>query len=120
RVTVSARAAHLPAGKPVVVCAKGIEQASGKLLLDVLAEVLPGMAQAMLSGPSFAAEVARGLPAAVTVATREEALGRALAATLAYRQFRTYWSSDTVGVQLGGGVQNGLAVAAGRLPSPQT
>jgi glycerol-3-phosphate dehydrogenase (NAD(P)+) len=113
RSVAAALAPHLAKGKPVVVCAKGIEQASGKLLLDVIREVLPAAEPAILSGPSFAIDVARGLPAAVTVATAQETLGRALAQSLAYRQFRIYWSSDTIGVQLGGAVKNVLAIAAG-------
>ena len=67
----------------------------------------------MLSGPSFAADVARGLPAALTLATADEALGQALATALGYRHLRIYWSSDVVGVQLGGAVKNVLAIAAG-------
>jgi glycerol-3-phosphate dehydrogenase (NAD(P)+) len=106
-------ARHLPLSKPVVICAKGIEQASGKLLAEVLAEALPQATQAVLSGPSFAADVARGLPAALTLATADESLGQALATALGYRHLRIYWSGDLVGVQLGGAVKNVLAIAAG-------
>ena len=67
----------------------------------------------MLSGPSFAADVARGLPAAVTIATADEALGEQLATALGYRNLRIYWSGDLIGVQLGGAVKNVLAIAAG-------
>ena len=104
---------NLPCGKPVVICAKGLEQATGKLLGQVLAEALPQATQAVLSGPSFAADVARGLPAALTLATADEALGEALAAALGDRHLRIYWASDVVGVQLGGAVKNVLAIAAG-------
>lgn len=104
---------HLPDGRPVVVCAKGIEQATGKLMGEVVAEVLPGALHADLSGPSFAADVARGLPAAVTLACLDEAAGRELAEGLGYRNFRIYWSSDSIGVELGGAVKNVLAIAAG-------
>ena len=104
---------HLPTGKPVVICAKGLEQATGKLLGEVLAETLPQATQAVLSGPSFAADVARGLPAALTLATADEALGQTLANALGYRHLRIYWSSDVIGVQLGGAVKNVLAIAAG-------
>jgi glycerol-3-phosphate dehydrogenase (NAD(P)+) len=113
RAIAGALAPQLPKGKPVVICAKGLEQATGKLLGDVLAETIPEAMQAVLSGPSFAADVARGLPTALTVATAEEALGQALAAALGYRQLRIYWSSDLLGVQLGGAVKNVLAIAAG-------
>ena len=104
---------HLPEGLPVVVCAKGIEQKTGKLMGDVVSDVLPQVQLAVLSGPSFAADVARGLPAAVTLACQDEAAGRALAQGLGYRNLRIYWSSDTVGVELGGAVKNVLAIAAG-------
>ena len=113
RAVASSLARHLPAATPVVVCAKGVEQATGKLMAEVLAETLPAATPAVLSGPSFASDVARGLPAALTLATHEEALGRQLAERLGYRHFRLYWSSDVVGVQLGGAVKNVLAIAAG-------
>jgi glycerol-3-phosphate dehydrogenase (NAD(P)+) len=106
-------APHLPKGKPVVLCAKGLEQSTGKLMGEVMAEALPTATQAVLSGPSFAADVARGLPAAVTIATADEALGEQLATALGYRNLRIYWSGDLIGVQLGGAVKNVLAIAAG-------
>ena len=106
-------APHLAAGKPVVICAKGLEQATGKLLGQVTAEALPQATLAVLSGPSFAADVARGLPTALTLACAEEALGADLVAALGSRQFRLYRSTDLVGVQLGGAVKNVLAIAAG-------
>jgi glycerol-3-phosphate dehydrogenase (NAD(P)+) len=105
--------AHVGSGKPIVVCSKGLEQATGKLLGEVLAEALPQAMLAVLSGPSFAADVARGLPAALTLAAAEETLGEALAAALGSRTLRIYWSSDVVGVQLGGALKNVLAIAAG-------
>jgi len=100
-------------GQPIVLCAKGIEQSSGKLMGDVLAEVLPEATQAVLSGPSFAAEVVRGLPAALTIACADEPLGRLLAERLSNPQFRLYWTNDVVGVELGGSLKNVLAIAAG-------
>jgi glycerol-3-phosphate dehydrogenase (NAD(P)+) len=109
----AALAPHLPAAKPVVLCAKGLEQATGKLLGEVLGETIPHATQAVLSGPSFAADVARGLPAALTLAIADEALGQVLASALGSRTLRIYWSSDTTGVQLGGAVKNVLAIAAG-------
>lgn len=113
RSVSAALAKHLRPATPVVICAKGIEQASGKLMGTVLAEALPAATEAALSGPSFAAEVARGLPAALTLATREEALGKRLAEAIGYRNFRLYWSSDVIGVELGGALKNVLAIAAG-------
>jgi glycerol-3-phosphate dehydrogenase (NAD(P)+) len=113
RTVGAALAPHLRPGTPVVVCAKGLEQATGKLLADVLAEALPQAAPAILSGPSFAADVARGLPTALTLAAADDALGARLAETLGSRPFRIYRSTDLVGVQLGGAVKNVLAIAAG-------
>jgi glycerol-3-phosphate dehydrogenase (NAD(P)+) len=113
RAVAGALAPHLPQGKPVVLCAKGLEQATGKLLGEVLGETIPQAQQAVLSGPSFAADVARGLPAALTLAIADEALGETLATALGSRALRIYWSSDTIGVQLGGAVKNVLAIAAG-------
>ena len=106
-------ARHLKPGTPIVICAKGLEQATGKMMGTVLAEVLPEATEAVLSGPSFAADVARGLPAALTLACRDEALGKSLVEAIGYRNFRLYWSSDTVGVELGGALKNVLAIAAG-------
>lgn len=100
---------------PVVLCSKGIEQATGKLLVDVLGEVLPQAVPAVLSGPSFADDVVRGLPVAVTLAAADQVLGRALAQSIGYRNFRVYWTDDLIGVQLGGAVKNVLAIAAGIL-----
>jgi glycerol-3-phosphate dehydrogenase (NAD(P)+) len=113
RAVSSALAPHLAPGKPVVICAKGLEQATGKLLAQVLAEALPQTMPAVLSGPSFAADVARGLPTALTLACADDALGARLAATLGSRPFRIYRSTDLIGVQLGGAVKNVLAIAAG-------
>ncbi len=106
-------APYIRTGQPLVICAKGIEQSTGKLLSQVAGEVLPEAQVAVLSGPSFAAEIARGLPAAVTLATAEEAQGRALAHALSYPAFRCYWSEDVVGAEIGGAVKNVFAIAAG-------
>lgn len=106
-------AAPLSGNAPVVICAKGIEASSGLLMPEVLEQVLPGRPVAMLSGPSFAEEAARGLPTAVSIATADPALGRTLAATLGAGAFRPYWTHDVLGVALGGAVKNVLAIAAG-------
>ncbi len=113
RAVLSDLARHLPDGVPIVICSKGIEQATGKFMGDVLEEVVPQATRAVLSGPSFAADVARGLPSALTLACRNEAVGRALTASLSSRQMRLYWSSDVLGAELGGSVKNVLAIAAG-------
>ncbi len=106
-------AVHMRGDQPLVLCAKGLEQSSGRLMSDVIAEALPNVTLAVLSGPSFAADVARGLPAALTLACRNEAIGKQLAERIGYKHFRLYWSSDITGVELGGAVKNVLAIAAG-------
>lgn len=103
----------LPADRPVVVAAKGLERDSGALLTEVLAETLPQAVAAVLSGPSFAYDVARGLPTAVTLACADEAVGDQLVNAIGYSAFRPYRSSDVVGVQIGGAVKNVLAIACG-------
>lgn len=111
---IAAQLAHaLPAARPVIICSKGIEQASGELMSSVLAETLPQASLAVLSGPSFAAEVARGLPAALTLACEDEALGQSLAHAIGHATFRPYWSQDVLGAQIGGAIKNVLAIAAG-------
>jgi len=105
--------ARLAGGAPVVICAKGIEASSGLLMPEVLAEVLPGRPLAMLSGPSFAEEVTKGLPTAVSIATADATLGQMLAGALAGGAFRPYWTQDVLGVALGGAIKNVLAIAAG-------
>jgi glycerol-3-phosphate dehydrogenase (NAD(P)+) len=102
-------------GQVVVICAKGLEQASGALLSTVLAYELPDTALAVLSGPGFASDIARGLPAALTLGCADESRGRALAEALSHPLFRLYWSSDVTGVALGGAVKNVLGIAAGIL-----
>jgi glycerol-3-phosphate dehydrogenase (NAD(P)+) len=106
-------AVHAPEGLPVVLCAKGIEQGSLKLMTEVLAECLPMARPAVLSGPSFAAEVARGLPTAVTLACPDVALGQDLAEAIAGPAFRPYLSDDMIGAEAGGAVKNVLAIACG-------
>jgi glycerol-3-phosphate dehydrogenase (NAD(P)+) len=113
RGVLAALAPHLRPGAPVILCAKGVEQGSLKLMTEVLAETLPAARAAILSGPSFAAEVARGLPTAVTLACADLALGEALARALAAPTFRPYLSDDLIGAEAGGAVKNVLAIACG-------
>ena len=113
RSTLTGLAPHLRHGQPVVLCAKGIEQGSLKLMSQVLDEAAPQACPVVLSGPSFAGEVARGLPTAVTLACPNEELGQTLAETLSTPTFRPYWSSDIVGAEAGGAVKNVLAIACG-------
>lgn len=109
---VAAKLALRP-GVPAVLCAKGIELASGALMTEVVADALPHAPLAVLSGPTFAAEVARGLPTAVTLATGDAALGQALLAALGSRTLRPYLSDDPVGAEIGGAVKNVEAIACG-------
>lgn len=113
RAMTSALAPHLRPGTPVVLCAKGIERDTGLLLADVLAQEIPAAVPAVLSGPSFAADVARGLPTAVTVAAKDGALADALSLALASPKFRPYAATDIAGVQIGGALKNVLAIACG-------
>lgn len=106
-------AERLPEGRPVVMCAKGIEQGTRSLMSQVLGEALPQATIAVLSGPSFAAEVAQGLPAALTLACEDEKLGAELALAIGHASFRPYWSRDVTGAQIGGSIKNVLAIAAG-------
>jgi glycerol-3-phosphate dehydrogenase (NAD(P)+) len=113
RGALAAFAPHARAGVPMLLCAKGIEQGSMKLMTQVLAETLPSAAPAVLSGPSFAGEVARGLPTAVTLACPDAALGKALAEAIATPVFRPYLAADMIGAEAGGAVKNVLAIACG-------
>ncbi|HEX4294621.1 MAG TPA: NAD(P)H-dependent glycerol-3-phosphate dehydrogenase [Rhizomicrobium sp.] len=104
--------AALTGAKPLVLCAKGIEKSTGKLLTEVLTEAAPGCEPAILSGPSFARDVSLGLPTAVTIAARMEIALR-LQATLGHATFRPYASDDLTGVALGGAAKNVYAIACG-------
>ncbi|OYX32722.1 MAG: glycerol-3-phosphate dehydrogenase [Caulobacterales bacterium 32-69-10] len=113
RSVLAAFAPHARPGLAVVLCSKGIEQGSLKLMTEVLAEVLPQAAPAVLSGPSFAGEVARGLPTAVTLACGDEACAGRIARALATPAFRPYLATDMVGAEAGGAIKNVLAIACG-------
>ena len=113
RPTVASIAAHMRAGTPLVICAKGIEQSTGKLLSEVVFETAPDLAIAVLSGPTFADEVARGLPTAVTLACGNRDTAIALVDALGTPTFRPYASGDVVGAQIGGAVKNVIAIACG-------
>jgi glycerol-3-phosphate dehydrogenase (NAD(P)+) len=99
--------------KPVIICTKGFEEDTGKMMADIVAEALPEAMPGVLAGPSFAGEIARGLPAALTLATRSEEVGQAVATALGSRALRLYWTSDLLGAQLGGAVKNVVAIACG-------
>ncbi len=106
-------AQHEIAGRPVVICSKGIEQRSGALMSEVIAEALPEAPCAVLSGPSLAPEVARGLPTAVTLATTDGELGARLVRAIGGSRFRPYLSDDPTGAEIGGAVKNVIALACG-------
>src|SRR5437868_12532275 len=113
RAAAGAIASTLRQGTPVIACAKGIERGTHRFMSEVIAESAPAALPAILSGPSFAADVARGLPAAVTLATREEAVAAALTGALGSATLRPYHSTDVRGVEIGGAAKNVLAIAAG-------
>jgi glycerol-3-phosphate dehydrogenase (NAD(P)+) len=104
---------YATANVPLVLCAKGIERGTGRLMSDIATELCPANPVAALSGPSFAADVARGLPTAVTIAAQDNDLAGELASMLSSGTFRCYSSDDLVGVELGGALKNVLAIAAG-------
>ncbi len=107
-------AACLPTGTaPVVVCAKGVETDTLRFPLEILAELHPAGAFGVLSGPTFAAEIAAGLPAAAVLAASDASLRAALVALLASPSLRLYGNADVVGVQVGGAAKNVVAIAAG-------
>lgn len=113
RQTAIALAPYLRSGTPAVACSKGIEIGTRKFVTEVIDEVLPAARPAILSGPGFAQDVARGLPTAVTLAAHDEALALELAAHLSSQTFRLYHSTDVRGVEIGGAAKNVLAIAAG-------
>ena len=98
---------------PLVVCAKGVEQATLRLPLEIVAEMCPGTPAAVLTGPNFAHEIAAGLPAAAVVAAADAALREAVAALLGTPSFRLYGNDDPIGAQVGGAAKNVIAIAAG-------
>jgi len=112
RASLTALAPLIAEGTPLVLCAKGIERGTGELLTEILAEIVPHAQPAILSGPSFARDVAKGLPTAITIAARPD-IAQALQASLAHAQFRPYASDDMIGVALGGAAKNVYAVGCG-------
>ncbi len=113
REAVTALAPHLARTTPVIACAKGIERGTHQFMTEVIAQTAPAAHPAILSGPSFAGDVARGLPTAVTLAARDESLAAALVQALGSSTFRPYHTSDVRGVEIGGAAKNVLAIAAG-------
>jgi glycerol-3-phosphate dehydrogenase (NAD(P)+) len=100
-------------GQPLVLCAKGVERGSLALMTDVLTEEIPDIGPAVLSGPGFAKDVARGLPTATTIASPDAALAQRIVATIGLPTFRPYVADDLVGAEIGGAVKNVIAIACG-------
>jgi glycerol-3-phosphate dehydrogenase (NAD(P)+) len=113
RAVCTALAKVMTAPTPLIACAKGIEHGSHKFMTEIIAECAPKAMPAILSGPSFAADVARGLPTAVTLAAADGKLAGDLAQAIASASFRPYHSTDVRGVEIGGATKNVLAIAAG-------
>lgn len=113
RATFEALKDHIQPGTPVVLCSKGIELATAEFMTQILADVLPDAVPAVMSGPSFAIDVAKGLPTAVTFAIEDEALGKELISAIATPTFRPYLGADLLGAEVGGAVKNVLAIACG-------
>jgi glycerol-3-phosphate dehydrogenase (NAD(P)+) len=118
--TVGAQVAGaITPGTPLAICSKGIEISSLELMSDILGRVAPGHPITVLSGPTFAAEVANNLPSAVTLACEDEDLGFQIANAIGHSRFRPYLTDDVIGAQIGGAVKNVLAIAAGIVDGAQ-
>jgi glycerol-3-phosphate dehydrogenase (NAD(P)+) len=113
RAVLSAAQDKIRGGIPLVLCAKGIERETGTLLSAIADEIVPGNPVVALSGPSFATDLAKGLPTAVVVAARDEARAAGLALRFSTENFRCYSTDDLVGVEIGAALKNVFAIAAG-------
>jgi glycerol-3-phosphate dehydrogenase (NAD(P)+) len=113
RTAAIALGTHVGKGVPMVACAKGIERGTHKFMTEIIAETLPTTLPAILSGPSFATDVARALPTAITLACADEAVAVMLAQALGSQTFRPYHTTDVRGVEIGGAAKNVLAIGAG-------
>ncbi len=113
RSVLRALAPALAKGAPIVLCAKGVERGTLALMTDILAAEIPLATPAVLSGPGFAKDVARGLPTAVTIASPDQALAQRVVATIGLPTFRPYVADDLVGAEIGGAVKNVIAIACG-------
>lgn len=113
RETLSNHVAFIRPGAPLLICAKGIEKGTHMLMHEIAQQIAPGHPIAILSGPSFAADIARGLPTAVTLACADRAMGAMLAQSIATQTFRPYLASDIIGVEIGGALKNVIAIACG-------
>lgn len=113
RASLGSLKPYLHKGQHLVICAKGIEIASGRLLSDIAAEIAPDCEISVLTGPTFAKEIAMGCPAAVTLALTDKKAGEALQKSLGTNDFRPYLTQDIIGTQVGGAIKNVIAIAGG-------
>jgi len=113
RATLTGFIPHARDGMPVVLCSKGIEISSRKFMSQVLEEIMPSATPAVLSGPSFAVDVVKGLPTAVTLACADWNVGAKLIKSVAAPTFRPYYTKDVLGAEIGGAVKNVLAIVCG-------
>ena len=113
RTVLRGLAPFLAKHAPVVLCAKGVERGTLALMTDVLAGEMPDATPAVLSGPGFAKDVARGLPTATTIASRDQNLAQRTVATIGLPTFRPYVADDLIGAEIGGAVKNVIAIACG-------
>ena len=113
RAILESFAAHVKNAMPIVLCSKGIEISSGKFMSQVLEDVLPQAVPAVLAGPSFAIDVAKGMPAAVTLACEDKVIAERLLSAIAAPTFRPYLAEDVLGAEIGGAVKNVLAIVCG-------
>jgi len=104
---------HISKKSAIVLCAKGIEQTTGKIMSEVVSEILPKAPLVVLSGPTFAREVALGLPSAVTIASKYQHVTKRLSEAIGQPTFRPYASRDVVGAEIGGALKNVFAIACG-------
>lgn len=113
RAVLRAARPHLGARPAIALCAKGVERGTLALMTEVLAEELPGVTPAVLSGPGFAKDVARGLPTATTIASPDAELAQRIVATIGLPTFRPYIADDLIGAEIGGAVKNVIAIGCG-------
>ncbi|NIZ00577.1 NAD(P)H-dependent glycerol-3-phosphate dehydrogenase [Thalassospira lucentensis] len=113
RETLTKLAAHWTDNLPAVICSKGIETKTGALMAQVVTQSLGNVPVAVLSGPTFAQEVAKGLPAAITLACEDRVVGKRLVELIGTPEFRPYFSTDVAGVEVAGAIKNVLAIASG-------
>ncbi len=119
RITLDHLKPHLNESTPLIICAKGVEIKTGALMSQIVAEIMPKSPIAILTGPTFAAEIAKGLPSAMTLAMNNKEEAEKIAESLNTRSLRLYASDDVIGAQVGGAVKNVIAIACGVIEGKQ-